>query len=239
MKIAIISDIHGNIYALKAVVNAMKSQNIDVVFVLGDQMGYYYDVDKVYKELDQWNHYIISGNHERIFYEYLNENSNYNEKIDAKYGLCFNHYVKSLDKELIKRIQHLEEQKVVELDHYRFLLCHGSPLDKDQYIYPDYDKEVLDKCIDAANNVDVVFMGHTHYPMQYSNKNKQLINVGSIGQSRTVGGIANWGVFNTKNGIFTAQSTPYDTSKLIKDLKGTSNNYLLNILSRNNKLNEL
>lgn len=235
MKIAILSDIHGNIYALKAVVKQMRLNKIDLVFFLGDQLGYYYDVEEVYNEIDQWDHHIIAGNHERIFLEYLERNNSFNTTIDAKYGDCFSHYKSAFNSKLISRIKNLADEKAVEVDGFKFLLCHGSPLDKDQYIYPDAKKSILDMCLKATTEFDVVFIGHTHYPMVYSNGTNTLINVGSVGQSRTVGGIANWGVFNTNNGVFSMQNTIYNTSNLEQKHKDSAKNYLVKILKRNNE----
>jgi putative phosphoesterase len=238
MKIAILSDIHGNIFALKAVLKQMKRLKIDLVFVLGDQMGYYKNVVEVYNELDKWNHYIISGNHERIFSKYLLVDKAFNDLIDTKYGTCYSYYKKSFNPDLINRIKSLKDEMSVTIDGYKFLLCHGSPIEKDHYIYPDTDKVVLKDCLDAALDHDIIFNGHTHYPMVFSKNNKKLINVGSVGQSRTTGGIANWGIFNTKNGIFAPQNTPYCISELKNTLKDESNKYLTDILSRNNEINE-
>ena len=40
MRIAIISDIHGNITALEAVMNDLLQQNVEAVYCLGDLVGY-------------------------------------------------------------------------------------------------------------------------------------------------------------------------------------------------------
>lgn len=236
MKIAILSDIHGNIDALKAVVKQMEINKIEHVFYLGDQMGYYPDVVEVYNEIDKLPHNIIAGNHERIFIKYLNEKETFRQKINKKYGSCFSYYTKTFSSELILKIKNLNEDLQVKLDGFNFLLCHGSPIEKDHYLYPDVDRNVLMECIEKAKNNDVVFMGHTHYPMLYSYNNKQLINVGSVGQSRVVGGIANWGVFNTENGIFVQQNTLYNTKNLKTKIKHESKMYLSTILDRNNNL---
>lgn len=232
MKIAILSDIHGNIYAFKEVIKQMKKQNIDIVFSLGDQLGYYFDVVEVFSELKKWNHHIIAGNHERIFLKFLEENSDYRDNITAKYGGCYLKYERQFSKELIEEIAGIPNEKLVEIDGYKFLLCHGSPVDKDQYIYPDTDKELLSKC--DSNISDFVFMGHTHYPMIYTGENTTLINVGSVGQARTIGGLANWGVFDTKNGVYAPQSTPYEIKELEESLIGNEKEYLHKILRRNN-----
>ena len=67
--------------------------------------------------------------------------------------------------------------------------------------------------------------------------NSFLINVGSVGQSRTVGGIANWGIINTKNGVYTPQNTPYDVEGVVNELKefNEEKEYLRKVLKRNNK----
>lgn len=232
MKIAILSDIHGNIDAFREVIKQMKKQNIDVVFSLGDHLGYYHDAIEVFSEMKKWKHHVISGNHERIFLKFLKSKSKYKEKITAKYGTCYSKYEQEFSKELIEEMANLPEEKIVEIDGYKFLLCHGSPLDKDQYIYPDCDKKTLKNC--DLNAYDFIFMGHTHYPMIYKGNSTLVINVGSIGQARTTGGIANWGVFNTANGVYTPQSTPYNINALENSLIGKEKEYLHNVLRRNN-----
>jgi hypothetical protein len=71
----------------------------------------------------------------------------------------------------------------------------------------------------------------------YKGKHSFLINVGSVGQSRTVGGIANWGIINTKNGVYTPQNTPYDVEGVVNELKefNEEKEYLRKVLKRNNK----
>ncbi|MBQ4801417.1 metallophosphoesterase family protein [Aquimarina sp. MMG015] len=233
MKIAILSDIHGNIDAFKAVIDQMKKQKVDIVFSLGDHLGYYPEAIEVFDEIKKWDCHVISGNHERIFLNFLKESKEYRENVIAKYGTSYLHYEKSFSDDLITEISQFPDNKEVVVDGIKFLLCHGSPMDKDQYIYPDAENVVLDDC--DSKNCDFVFMGHTHYPMVYKGENTMIVNVGSIGQARTIGGIANWGIVNTKNKVYTPLSTPYDISKLEERLKkNKEREYLYKILRRNN-----
>lgn len=232
MKIAILSDIHGNIYALREVVKQMKEQKIEVVFLLGDQIGYYNYASDVFLEIQKWKHHIIAGNHERIFLKYLRADPETKKTLTDKYGNCFKVYEKEFGKKIIDEIAELPEEKAVEIDGFKFLLSHGSAKDKDQYIYPDTKREVLDEF--DTEEYDVLLMGHTHYPMVYNTGNTMLINVGSVGQARNIGGIANWGIFNTSNGVFTQQSTPYDIRPLEQSLINNEKEYLYKILRRNN-----
>ena len=231
MKIAILSDIHGNIDALKAVSVKMRKLKIDLIFSLGDHLGYYGGAQEVFNEIKEWENHMIAGNHERIFLEFLEEDEAYRNNIINKYGSSYLKYEETFDDELIAEISKLPSKKEVEIDAIKFLLCHGSPLNKDQYIYPDTTKEILNDI--EPNNVDYVFMGHTHYPMVYMGKRVMMINVGSVGQSRTIGGIANWGVFDTENKVYIPQNTPYEVSRLEKELKeDMEKEYLFKILRR-------
>ena len=49
MKLALLSDIHGNQYALNKVISEIKLQNIDTLIVAGDTVGYYYGIKDVLK----------------------------------------------------------------------------------------------------------------------------------------------------------------------------------------------
>lgn len=235
MKIGVLSDIHGNYIALHTVLEEAKRQGVDHLFLLGDQLGYFYRAIEVFKLIKDWSFDIISGNHERLFLEYLSASEERKNAINMKYGSCFSYYEKQFPQELINEIIGLPEQKKVTKDKLSFLLCHGSPNDKDQYIYPDASLGVLD-AIDIEN-IDFILNGHTHYPMIYKGKNSLFVNAGSVGQSRTVGGIANWGIINTKNGVYTPQNTPYDVGGVENELKqfNEKKEYLFKILKRNNK----
>jgi len=54
MKIAVISDIHGNHYALSSVLDDCKKNEIELLFVLGDIVGYYYHPEIVLEMLKDW-----------------------------------------------------------------------------------------------------------------------------------------------------------------------------------------
>ena len=62
-KIAILSDIHGNIDALHAVLADARQQGAEHLFVCGDITGYYYDTAAVWDEILSWNVTMCRGNH--------------------------------------------------------------------------------------------------------------------------------------------------------------------------------
>ena len=69
MKIAVLSDIHGNNFALDDVLKECKLENVEKLLILGDIVGYYYHPELVLKMLSEWEYEIIKGNHEVILQE--------------------------------------------------------------------------------------------------------------------------------------------------------------------------
>lgn len=230
MKIAILSDIHGNSYALEEVLKEAEKNKVDHFLVLGDIVGYYYHPDKVLDMLSKWNYDIIKGNHEKILEDILKTPSLV-ESINLKYGSGHQEALNKLTLEQLKFLYELSEVKSVQYDGVSFLMSHGSPWSNDKYIYPDCGKEVSIKC--DSRDHDFVLIGHTHYAFSINNQNSTLINPGSVGQSRQKGGKASWCIINTENKSVQFLSTDYDITNLAKEIieKG-DNKYLLEVLKR-------
>lgn len=215
MKIGVISDIHGNHYALDAVLKSAKKEGVEKFLVLGDIVGYYYHPEIVLEMLSEWEHEIIKGNHEVILQD-LEENKIDLQKMIDKYGRGHEVALKNLNAETIKWLYSLPTQKAVTIDTVSFQMNHGSPSSVNEYIYPDASTEQLEKC--DSDLFDFVLIGHSHYQFAFRNKNSVLINCGSVGQSRQKGGMANWVVINTENKCFEMKSTPYATSELLEEI---------------------
>ncbi len=216
MKIAILSDIHGNIDALKAVIKEINHLKIDQLFILGDLVGYYYYPDQVIKELDNFSVEMIKGNHEEILKKGKNNNEYFNE-ILSQYGHGIDMALKKIDSHTFKRLTELPDKKIILRDNLKIELCHGSPWDRDLYIYPDTNIDVLKRCVDS--NTDFILIGHSHHHFIFQYNNSMLINVGSVGQNRLKGGVATWAVINTTNKTIIQKQTMYNTNKLIKEIK--------------------
>jgi len=213
MKIAILSDIHGNHFALEKVLEKARQEKIEHLFILGDFIGYYYHPELVLNLLCNWKFQAIRGNHENILKELINGEID-NQVILKKYGHGHEYALNKLANAQIEFLIKLPTTLSLEIDGCRFKLCHGSPLDPDEYIYPDCHIDLLKKC--NVPNVDFAFIGHSHYQFIHRNQDSILINVGSVGQSRLTGGLAQWAIVNTQNRCIQLMSTPYETRQLIE-----------------------
>lgn len=231
MKIAILSDLHGNIEAFEQVLIKAQNEGIAKFIFLGDFIGYYYWPEKVIDLLLTLNFISIQGNHERILHGLIKGEID-KKTILNKYGSGHEYALNKLSKDQIDFLINLPTSLNVEIDGCYFRLCHGSPLDPDEYIYPDNSIDSLNKY--NVPQADFVLIGHSHYQFIHRNTNSLLVNVGSVGQSRSTGGLAQWAIVNTQSKSVQLISTPYDPSELIKQSTQIDFNipYLREVLTR-------
>lgn len=232
MKIAVISDIHGNYDALSAVLKKARQEGVVHLLVLGDIVGYYYHPEKILNALSEWSFDMIKGNHEYILEDLIAKPS-LGASIRLKYGSGHSVAIKKLSLQQLDFLKNLPEIKSVKFDGTSFLMSHGSPWSNDFYIYPDCDLTIVKKCDSKSH--DFVLIGHSHYAFVFKNKNSILINPGSVGQSRQTGGKASWCIINTENGCFQMLSTDYNIENLVAEIAENDGDisYLTEVLIRN------
>ena len=91
--------------------------------------------------LNNWDWDGVSGNHEGMLYDWLN-NKNRN-KINAKFGSGISIATKKLTQEVASSLFRMPKKTLLEIDGCKVLLCHGSPWDRDEYIYPDANEDIV------------------------------------------------------------------------------------------------
>jgi putative phosphoesterase len=231
MRIAVVSDIHGNDVALAAVIADFERERIARVFVLGDLVGYYYHPERVFELLSDWDCVMVQGNHERLMVESRNSEERADE-LKAKYGSGLNCALEHLSIKQVAMLAALPATAAVNAEGIRCLLAHGAPTAPDKYLYPDTDEKDLEES--STVEEDFVFVGHSHYPFIYEGREATLVNVGSVGQARGSGGIAQWTVLNTANRTIVQKFTPYDPSSVLSEvaMRDPKIPYLSDVLRR-------
>ena len=231
MKVAVLSDIHGNYDAFKEVLKKAEQEGVKHLLILGDIVGYYYSPQKILKSLSDWSFDMIKGNHEDILGSLIS-NPSLRESIRLKYGSGHQYAIDKLDNKTIKSLISLPSKKTVIIEGVSFELNHGTPWDPDEYLYPDTNIEKLKQCNSIVH--DFVLMGHTHYSFTYQCEHSIIINPGSVGQSREKGGYAYWALINTEDKSYNIKSTKYDITSLLQEIKNIdpSINYNSKILKR-------
>jgi putative phosphoesterase len=211
VKVALLSDIHGNIDALEPVLESIRKSGLEKILVAGDLVGYYYDPNLVLAELSKFETVFVKGNHEVILEELLEKKISHSD-IQKYYGSAHALALESLTPKQIEFLCNLPDMISMKIENAHINLSHGSPWKLDEYLYPDVLKENWQKFNDYIENVFIV--GNTHHQMLKRIGGKLIINPGSIGQSRSDIGCAQWAKLDTDTLEVTFISTPYDTSSL-------------------------
>lgn len=189
MKIAVISDIHGNMEALEAVLNDIKTEGCEKIFALGDYAMAGPEPNKVVSwfinKQKESNIIMIQGNTDNMIANYSEELQKYVSQKAPVMAEALKNDIELLTKEQKEFLKKLDEQKLVEIEGVKILLVHGSPRKNNEDILPDISIDKISEIM-LGVDADVVLCGHTHIPCGIQTPNKQtIVNVGSVGRPFT------------------------------------------------------
>lgn len=226
MKIAVFSDIHGNIFSFETLYKEIIQENCDMHLFLGDLCGYYYFQEEITGMLqDLPNLESIIGNHDQLFLGALEDEKAMGDYTRI-YGRSFEFLKETLSAACLGFLQRLPVQySDQELGIAAF---HGSPWDPiHQYVYPDSNFDRFDEL-----PFKTVFLGHTHRPMDIKRQGIRIVNPGSAGQPRD-GGWPSFAVYDTGKDSVQLKRCAYDVDAMIREIKIREDNaYLVEVLER-------
>lgn len=218
MRIAIISDVHANLSALKAVLTEIGSRHVDKYVCVGDLVNYGMrpnEVIDVMRDIDDLFLAKIWGNHEKALMD------SDTTRFSTDRGRAILHYTQSILSE--RSFDYINEKMdnagmcTMELDGKRFLLVHGVLGDP---FWGKFSPDELNR--EEYAPYDYVITGHSHVPHYYEvlfkadspeTRNKKrtvFINPGSVGQPRNMNPFAQFGVLDTSTFEYNQICVPYD-----------------------------
>jgi putative phosphoesterase len=170
---AIISDIHGNAGALKAVLNDIKARNIDTTINLGDHFFGALQPEKVAEILRQNPMTCIYGNTDREIWE--NADKDGMERVQADLSDKSKAWLKTLP-------------KTTTVDGLIFV-CHGTPGSDNEYLLEKVTEHGVfvyndEELIEKTKNIKecIILCGHSHVNrVVYLSNGKIILNPGSVG----------------------------------------------------------
>lgn len=228
MKMCIFADVHGNSIAWQSMYKREKD-NVDAFYFLGDIFGYFHDQSTIIDDfiMDSRVHAIM-GNHDDYYLRYfekltpaqLKSVDNIVDNVQDvesdlvnRYGSSYRQRYSNAQK---KYISGLPIYLILESDGKRIGFFHGGPGDYlEQRIYPDTEM-TADAVIDTYEELDYIFLGHTHYRMDRMKGQCRVINPGSLGQPRDGKGFS-YGIFDTVTGEFEFKTVESEIDMLIKE----------------------
>lgn len=212
MKVAVISDIHGNFQALESVLADIQKNKCDKVFCLGDLAMAGPQprtvLDYIMNRCQDW--VIIKGNTDKMITEF---DLKMYDKMQKKFPVMANALLDDVD--IIEQdkkdfLASLPEQKSIMVEGVSVLLVHGSPRKINEDILPGMKISEVQDIIEGVNE-ELILCGHTHVPCGYQTLTKQtVVNVGSVGRPMTGVPKANYAIFDFENGTFSVEHRVVD-----------------------------
>ena len=226
MRALVVSDIHGNLQALQAVLSAAGS--FDELWNLGDIVGYGANPNEVIDTVRPLARINVRGNHDRVCCG-LTSSQGFNPIAAA--AAAWTH--RNLTSANLEWLRAMPQGPI--LASQRALCAHGSPLDEDHYIVSMRDAWTPLQRM----STEITFFGHTHVqgafsqqapewqetrPMYHSENDpehfsidvpagsRHLINPGSVGQPRDGDWRAAYAIYDNAAERVTFFRIPYDVA---------------------------
>ncbi len=216
MRYAILSDIHSNLEALEAVIEACHQQNVKNFFCVGDTVGYGANPKECLDFLRKFKITSVAGNHDWAV----------GGRLDASYFTEEGKEATAWTRSYIpfEYFNYLNALEAV-FKNNDLILTHASLDNPERFEY----LHDISKAPDTFNLMDrsVCFIGHTHIPKIFIQKGtdvlyssmseieidpecKYIINTGSVGQPRDGNPMASYGIYDTDMEIVELRRVAYD-----------------------------
>ena len=176
-KIAVLSDIHGNLEALKSCLEDIDQRGIQRIICLGDVIAKGVHPIECLDLLIKRNAIILRGNCDRYF-------SETHEKVDER--IIFNQQM--INETYRDFLYHLPMSYECYISGALIRFVHATPTADNAYVgsassSEDEWKMYLPSLHTSDQIADIVVYGHTHTPYLNKAYHHTLINVGSVGNS--------------------------------------------------------
>ncbi len=185
MKIAIISDIHGNLEALRATIQDIQKRNVDKIICLGDIIAKGIHSKECIKIIKEKCTTVIQGNCDEYFSK---EYKNFNQ-FDEQEQKRIKWNQSLIGKEEREYLLNLPFCYEFYMSGSLVRLFHATPIANDKAITnmdkieTKYQMFLPSEKTQSKSIADVVIYGHIHHPYMDKMYNKTIINVGSVGNS--------------------------------------------------------
>jgi len=215
VRYAIISDLHANIQALSAVLDVIDRSDVDQILCLGDVVGYNADPNACVEAMRQRSIVTICGNHDAVACG-IEEPWGFNP-IALSAALWTRENVTQDNLEWLRSLPDY-------LEFEGFMIVHGSPTDRDSYLF-SWEDVLPHLPFMQAQGCSLCFFGHTHSPGIFSSDGIYslddkatfelghdktfFINPGSVGQPRDGDPRAAFGILDTKQNMYTLVRVEY------------------------------
>jgi len=186
LKIAVLSDIHGNKHALDTVLADIHSREPDLIVCLGDLVGYGAFPEQVVQNIKAAGIPTVMGNYDDgIANQRMVCGCDYKDEKAAELGgRSITWTLENTGKESKDFMRSLPEKMIEKIGDYKIMFVHGSPRRLNEYLFEDVPAGEITSMMEDAG-VNVLVCGHTHIPYhRVLESGAHIINAGSTGKPK-------------------------------------------------------
>src|SRR6476620_4193532 len=223
MRLAIFSDVHGNLPALESVLADIHARRFDAVYCLGDLVGYGPFPNEVTERIRQEQIPTVMGNYDDgVGFERDDCGCAYREADEKRRGdesLAWTKaHVTADNKTLLRTLAH---EIRIEVDGRRVLLVHGSPRKINEYLFEDRPISSFQR-LAASSNADIILCGHTHKPYTKLVDDVLFVNVGSVGKPKDGDWRACYAILDTQTPAAEFVRVKYDLDQITRAIRASA-----------------
>lgn len=214
MRVAVLSDIHGNLVSLDACVADLEAQGgADAIVVAGDLCLDGPKPRKVLQRLEQLGAQCVRGNKDR----YIADAG------DLKFAAIEDAQIawtrSDLGEKWLAWMRDLPFALRIGEDHNQLLVVHANPKSDDEHLWPDADEATLERMLSDEPAVAIAF-GHLHLPYVRMWRGRMLVNVASAGLPKDGDPRACYAIFTEREGGWQVKHrrVPFDVKKVATQL---------------------
>lgn len=180
---AFLSDIHGNLPALDAVLANLELRGVKDIFVAGDMLLGGEQPLEVWRRLVRCEARCIRGTSDTALCNVNPDQLAAIDEVQQKRLDAFRKTRRVLGELVIAQLRRLPDQlRIPMIDGREIAMVHGSPLDVTTETHHAMDDDELNALIDG-DPADVIVCGASHVAFQRQVGEVHIVNVGSIGEA--------------------------------------------------------
>ena len=214
-RIAVLSDVHGNLVALDACLADLETQGgADEIVVAGDICVDGPKPKKVLQRLEEVGARCVRGNTERYLYESGRSDAFLPTKA-AQVGWTR----QELGERWVSWLSELPFALRIGEDNNELLIVHANPLNDEEHLWPDAEDDLLRRLVGEERATTIAF-GHLHLPYVRIWRGRMLVNVASAGLPKDGDPRACYAIFTERDGGWQVKHRriPFDVKKVATQL---------------------
>ncbi len=217
MRIAILSDIHGNLLALDACLGDLEQQGgADVIVAAGDLCADGPKPKKVLQRLMEVDAQCIRGNTDREIAGGATQDLAPVERAQLEW------IRKDLGDKLVTWLGNLPFSLRFGESDNQLLVVHANPMNDTDQLWPDLDDAALERLLGDEQAATIAF-GHLHLPYTRSWRGKLLVNVASAGLPKDGDARAGYAILTQRSGGWEVKHrrVPFDVKRVATQLSAS------------------